>query len=206
MRAGIFIPKAALESTAYIEKERKNYKLSHNSSDIFLRIGLEQQSIATYFHTEVLEMAIEAIKGAGMVYQGSTSTAQIKEQAQGRTEVSSEDNQVVSDSIARNIQAMNTKEASGESAGDAGAQGQAQAGQLDKGNAQLKKAVDDINKSALADQSEAVFGIHEKTNRVTIKIVDKKTKEVIKEFPPEKTLDMIAKVWEMAGLMVDEKR
>ena len=69
-----------------------------------------------------------------------------------------------------------------------------------------KKAVDDINKSALADQSEAVFGIHEKTNRVTIKIVDKKTKEVIKEFPPEKTLDMIAKVWEMAGLMVDEKR
>ena len=93
-------------------------------------------------------MAIEAIKGAGMVYQGSTSTAQIKEQAQGRTEVSSADNQVVSDSIARNIQAMNTKEASGDSAGDAGAQGQAQAGQLDKGNAQLKKAVDDINKSA----------------------------------------------------------
>lgn len=84
-------------------------------------------------------MAIEAIKGAGMVYQGSTSTAQIKEQAQGRTEVSSADNQVVSDSIARNIQAMNTKETSGDSAGDAGAQGQAQAGQLDKGNAQLKR-------------------------------------------------------------------
>lgn len=151
-------------------------------------------------------MAIEAIKGAGMVYQGSTSTAQIKEQAQGRTEVSSADNQVVSDSIARNIQAMNTKEASGDSAGDAGARGQAAAQKQNEKNMQLKKAVDDINKSALADQSEAVFGIHEKTNRVTIKIVDKKTKEVIKEFPPEKTLDMIAKVWEMAGLMVDEKR
>ena len=104
--------------------------------------------------------------------------------------------------------AMNTKEASGDSAGDAGAQGQAQAAaqKQNEKNMQLKKAVDDINKSALADQSEAVFGIHEKTNRVTIKIVDKKTKEVIKEFPPEKTLDMIAKVWEMAGLMVDEKR
>ena len=148
-------------------------------------------------------MAIEAIKGAGMVYQGSTSTAQIKEQAQGRTEVSSADNQVVSDSIARNIQAMNTKETSGDSAGDAGALA---AQKQNEKNMQLKKAVDDINKSALADQSEAVFGIHEKTNRVTIKIVDKKTKEVIKEFPPEKTLDMIAKVWEMAGLMVDEKR
>lgn len=41
---------------------------------------------------------------------------------------------------------------------------------------------------------------------MTIKIVDKETKEVIKEFPPEKTLDMIAKVWEMAGIMVDERR
>jgi len=54
--------------------------------------------------------------------------------------------------------------------------------------------------------SEAVFGIHEQTNRVTIKIVDKETKEVIKELPPEKTLDMIAKAWELAGLLVDEKR
>lgn len=54
--------------------------------------------------------------------------------------------------------------------------------------------------------SEAVFGIHDGTNRVTIKIVDRDTKEVIKELPPEKTLDMIAKVWEMAGILVDEKR
>ena len=54
--------------------------------------------------------------------------------------------------------------------------------------------------------SEAIFGIHEKTNRVTIKLVDKETKEVIKELPPEKTLDMIAKAWELAGLLVDEKR
>ncbi|MDY3818812.1 MAG: flagellar protein FlaG, partial [Lachnospiraceae bacterium] len=30
--------------------------------------------------------------------------------------------------------------------------------------------------------------------------------EVKKEYPAEKTLDMIQKVWEMAGLMVDEKR
>lgn len=68
----------------------------------------------------------------------------------------------------------------------------------------IRKAVDDLNKKM--SNSEAIFGIHEKTNRVTIKIVDKQTKEVIKELPPEKTLDMIAKVWEMAGIMVDEKR
>lgn len=69
---------------------------------------------------------------------------------------------------------------------------------------QLKKVAENINKNM--SNSEAVFGIHEGTNRVTIKIVDKSTKEVIKELPPEKTLDMIAKAWELAGLMVDEKR
>lgn len=69
---------------------------------------------------------------------------------------------------------------------------------------QLKKKVEEINKNMT--NSEAVFGFHEGTNRVTIKIVDKTSKKVIKELPPEKTLDMIARVWEMAGILVDEKR
>ena len=33
----------------------------------------------------------------------------------------------------------------------------------------------------------------------------KTTKEVIRELPPEKTLDMIARVWEMAGILIDER-
>ena len=76
--------------------------------------------------------------------------------------------------------------------------------QSDANADKIKKAVEEMNKKMA--NSEAQFGIHEATNRVTIKIVDKKTKEVIKELPPEKTLDMIAKVWEMAGILVDEKR
>lgn len=76
--------------------------------------------------------------------------------------------------------------------------------QVQANNEQIRKAVETLNKNM--SHSEAVFGIHEDTNRVTIKIVDRYTKEVIKELPPEKTLDMIAKVWELAGMMVDEKR
>lgn len=68
----------------------------------------------------------------------------------------------------------------------------------------IKQAVEKLNKNL--KNSEAIFGIHEATNRVTIKIVDKDTKEVIKELPPEKTLDMIAKAWELAGILVDERR
>lgn len=71
-------------------------------------------------------------------------------------------------------------------------------------NEKIRKAVQQMSKNM--DHTEAVFGFHDDTNRVTIKIIDKETKEVIKELPPEKTLDMIAKVWELAGLMVDERR
>lgn len=68
----------------------------------------------------------------------------------------------------------------------------------------LKNAVEQLNRKSA--NMEAVFGYHEGTNRVMIKIIDKDTKEVKKEYPAEKTLDMIQKVWEMAGIMVDEKR
>ena len=68
----------------------------------------------------------------------------------------------------------------------------------------IKEALKELAKKETNVQSE--FGIHEKTNRITVKLVDKQTKEVIKELPPEKMLDMIAKVWEYAGLIVDEKR
>lgn len=71
-------------------------------------------------------------------------------------------------------------------------------------NVEIKKSISEIN-SKLNKNTEAVFGIHDETNRVTIKIIDKDSKEILKEIPPEKTLEMIAKVWEAAGLLVDEK-
>ena len=75
--------------------------------------------------------------------------------------------------------------------------------QQQNSNEKIKKAVEQLNRNM--PHSEAVFGIHDGTNRVMIKIVDKDTREVIKEFPPEETLDMIAKVWELAGIMIDER-
>lgn len=139
-------------------------------------------------------MAIEAIKGAAMTYQGSSSSAEVRAEALQKVEVA--ETAQTSDNIARETMAMNTKEVSADGGGNA-SNPQAE-------ESAIKKAVEEINKKA--KNSSAVFGIHEGTNRVTIKIVDKQTREVIKELPPEKTLDMISRVWEMAGLMVDEKR
>lgn len=69
----------------------------------------------------------------------------------------------------------------------------------------VKQMVSDINRKINKD-TYAEYGYHDKTGRVTIKIVDKDSDEVIKEYPAEETLDMIAKVWELAGMFLDEKR
>lgn len=140
-------------------------------------------------------MGIEAIKGAGMNFQAGSSAPEIKAEAAHKVEVA--ETPQVSDNIAKETMDLNTKDVSGEGSGGNPANAEAQ-------NAQIKKAVEELNKKA--NNSEAVWGVHEGTNRVTIKLVDKQTREVIREFPPDKTLDMISKVWEMAGLMIDEKR
>ena len=142
-------------------------------------------------------MAIEAMKGAGMSYAGSSSASDVKAESQAKVETAS--NAAASDDLMKKTIQIDTKET--DKNGKDGNRDDSQAKQTISENSQIRKAVDEINKKA--HNSEAVFGIHEATNRVTIKIVDKDTKKVLKEYPPEKTLDMIAKVWEMAGLLVD---
>ena len=144
-------------------------------------------------------MAIEAMKGAGMSYAGSSSASDVKAESQVKVETAS--NAAASDDLMKKTIQIDTKET--DKNGKDGNRDDSQAKQTISENSQIRKAVDEINKKA--HNSEAVFGIHEATNRVTIKIVDKDTKKVLKEYPPEKTLDMIAKVWEMAGLLVDQK-
>lgn len=144
-------------------------------------------------------MAIEAMKGAGMSYAGSSSASDVKAESQAKVETAS--NAAASDDLMKKTIQIDTKET--EKNGKDGKRDDSQAKQTISENSQIRKAVDEINKKA--HNSEAVFGIHDATNRVTIKIVDKDTKKVLKEYPPEKTLDMIAKVWEMAGLLVDQK-
>ncbi|MBV1821848.1 flagellar protein FlaG, partial [Bacteroidales bacterium MSK.15.36] len=40
---------------------------------------------------------------------------------------------------------------------------------------------------------------------ITIKILDHKTKEVVKEIPPKKLIDMVDKLCELAGVFLDKK-
>ena len=47
---------------------------------------------------------------------------------------------------------------------------------------------------------------NEEVNRYSIKVLDSDSKEVVKEIPSEKTLEMFARMLEIEGLLVDEKR
>ena len=150
-------------------------------------------------------MAIEPLSSA-MTYTVAQPVQQAQQAATERpvtktaaeyTEVPEQQSAAPVDNITLSVNSADEKDANSEG-------GDGQQKQSDAQNERIRKAVEDLNKKM--SNSVAEFGIHEATNRVTIKIVDKQTKEVIKELPPEKTLDMIAKVWEMAGLLVDEKR
>lgn len=72
-------------------------------------------------------------------------------------------------------------------------------------NAATMKDMSEINK-IINRNTVAEFGYNEPTNRITIKIKDKDTDEVIREIPSEKALKMLEKAWEIAGILVDEKR
>ena len=73
---------------------------------------------------------------------------------------------------------------------------------------EVKAAINQANKrsKAVFGHANAEFSYHEATKRISVKIVDQDTNEVIREIPPEETLDMISKMWELAGIMVDERR
>ena len=70
----------------------------------------------------------------------------------------------------------------------------------------IKSAVDTLNKQIAMRHTNCSFKYHDDTNRISITVKDTDTDEVIREITEEKALDMLAKAWELAGLMVDEKR
>ncbi len=157
-------------------------------------------------------MGMDPINGFSPLIQQTQPQVrtQIQEQNQSQSEITNYE--AASPTIELKVEAADNSASSG---GDTqnGAQAYTQAHakyeeteeRIQEDNEKVKKAISEMAKNVKSN-AEAVFGIHEKTNRVTIKMVDKETKKVIKEFPPDETLDMIARIWEVAGIMVDEKR
>ncbi len=149
-------------------------------------------------------MAIEPLSSA-MTYQAQT-VVRPQTAAPVNTEVPEDGQTVNVDETTAAVAQTQAQDEKSSSEGSGSQQQQQAAVNSQAAPDQLKKMIAEMNKKINNTNEIAMFGIHEETNRIMIKIMDKDTKEVIKEFPPEKTLDMIAKIWEMAGILVDEKR
>lgn len=145
-------------------------------------MGIDKMSMAANYHNQ----AVQATQINKVNVQTSSDTAAKEMTADSKV------------STAATVQITNTQK----SGTDNGESNLAQ--QNEKKEASIKELKDIqkvINRNTIAE-----FGYNEPTNRITIKIKDNDTDEVIKEIPSEKALEMLAKAWELAGILVDEKR
>ncbi len=69
---------------------------------------------------------------------------------------------------------------------------------------QLQKMLDEVNKTLQVSNFKLQYNYHEESNRIGIKVLDKETDEVIREVPPEQVLEMVAKIKEAVGLVIDQ--
>lgn len=69
----------------------------------------------------------------------------------------------------------------------------------------MEESARNLNKTLEYINTRLSFQIHEGTDRLMARVIDTKTMEVIKEMPPEEFLDLIARIREMVGLLIDER-
>lgn len=70
---------------------------------------------------------------------------------------------------------------------------------------QSKKTLELIMQTVKGPNTTVERSVHEATNHILYKVKDKETGEVIREIPEEKLLDIVAKIMEISGLLIDEK-
>lgn len=78
-------------------------------------------------------------------------------------------------------------------------------GKVSLPNEQLIKTIERAVQSLQGPQTTLEISVHEKTHDIMVKVLNKDTGELIREIPREKTLDLVAKMMELAGILVDEK-
>ena len=70
----------------------------------------------------------------------------------------------------------------------------------------IDSAISNANTKMSMSKTRCAYAYDKDTKRITIKVYDDVTDELIREVPPEKSLEALKKIWELAGIFVDEKR
>ena len=69
----------------------------------------------------------------------------------------------------------------------------------------VETQIEGINKVLESNMTSLKFNLHEETNRYYVEVQDQKTKEVIKEIPSKEFLDLMARITEYTGILMDTK-
>lgn len=107
---------------------------------------------------------------------------------------------------AQTEQAGSSLGASGETVTDiATQQGSATGKQKQLNKEDFDKITKDMNKFLEDLNVNIQFKLHEKTQTLMVQVVDVQTQDVIKEFPPHEMLDIMAKIRDYIGALLDKK-
>lgn len=74
-----------------------------------------------------------------------------------------------------------------------------------KSEENLNEAVDKLNKTANVFDRALKFQIHDETHRTVVSVVDTANDKVIRQYPSEEVLDMVAKMENYLGMIFDKK-
>lgn len=72
-------------------------------------------------------------------------------------------------------------------------------------NKQIEKVIHSVNELLEDHQREVKFVYHEGLNEYFVQLVNADTKEVVREIPPKKFLDMYYEMQKLAGIIIDQK-
>ncbi|KNZ70102.1 flagellar protein FlaG protein [Thermincola ferriacetica] len=70
----------------------------------------------------------------------------------------------------------------------------------------VNDAVEKLNKTARIFNKSLHFRFHKEAKRWQVQVMNLDTGEVIREIPPSEILDVVAKIQEIVGVFVDERR
>jgi flagellar protein FlaG len=70
---------------------------------------------------------------------------------------------------------------------------------------ELQKVIEELNKALNPLNTTLKFQFNDKVDTLTVKVVDTKTNETIREFPPKEALKLMEKMREIVGMLFDKK-
>jgi len=69
----------------------------------------------------------------------------------------------------------------------------------------METVTDGLNDFMQSLNTNLKFVLHQKTDRLMVQIVDIKTQKVLREAPPKEILDVVARIHDLVGALIDQK-